>query len=132
VAFYVVPAVLVGVLATLALGVIALSLSLHSIEATLARRREVSALVATGVPVSVLEEANGEECRMVTVPVTVGAAAVGALGYAVVAAGPLALAGGLVMVVVAWCAVRLAVRAATRITRPWLQQAVALDNLRTE
>ena len=34
----------------LALGVITLSLSLHSIETTLERRREMSALVATGHP----------------------------------------------------------------------------------
>ena len=48
VAYYVVPSLLVGILALLALGVITLSLSLHSIETTLERRREMSALVATG------------------------------------------------------------------------------------
>jgi len=133
VGYYLGPAVLVGLLAVLALAVVTLSLSLHSIEATLDRRREMSALVATGVPARTIEEANRVECQLVTLPITLIAALAGALPYLLVspAAGPLSL-GGLAGVVLAGAGVWLAVRLAARVTRPWLRAAVAAGNLRTE
>ena len=131
--YYLLPAVLVGVLALLALGVITLSLSLHSIETTLERRREMSALVATGVPLRVLEAATRAECRLVTLPLTVVAALVGAGVYVWgPASGPGEALGGLVAVVAAALAVLLAVRLAALVARPWLRAAVSADNLRTE
>ena len=132
-AYYVVPALLVGLLAVLALGVITLSLSLHSIETTLERRREMSALVATGVPVSTLEAANRAECRLVTLPVTLIAASVGALVYLIgPARGWEQALGGLVALAFAGGAVLFAVRLAVLVASPWLREAVAVGNLRTE
>lgn len=132
-AYYLVPSVLVGVLALLAVGVIALSLSLHSIEATLGRRREMSALVATGVPVRTLEAANRAECRLVTLPVTVVAACLGAAATQLsLAETGAALLGGVAAVALAAGAVLLAVRVSARVVRPWLHEAVRVGNLRTE
>jgi hypothetical protein len=132
-AYYLVPSVLVGVLALLAVGVIALSLSLHSIEATLGRRREMSALVATGVPVRTLEAATRAECRLVTLPVTVVAACLGAAATQLTLAETgTALLGGVAALVLAAGAVLLAVRLSTRVVRPWLREAVSVGNLRTE
>lgn len=130
--YYLVPAAIVGVLALLALGVITLSLSLHSVEGTLERRRELTALVATGVPEELLEEAGRVECRLVTLPVTLGAALLGALLYSGLAASLVPALGGLVGVAVAGGAVRVAVRLSSRATRPWLREALAAGNLRTE
>jgi hypothetical protein len=133
VAFYVVPAVLVAVLALLAAALVALSLTLHTIEATLERRREMSALVATGVPVRVLEAANRAECRLVTLPLTLGASVLGAVVSAIVLRdGFVYVYGGLLATLVAVGAVLLAGYLAARVTRPWLLAAVSADNLRTE
>ncbi|QIG41649.1 hypothetical protein G5V58_01670 [Nocardioides anomalus] len=132
VGYYVGPAILVALLAMLALGLITLSLSLHSIESTLARRRAVSALAATGTPVSVLEDAHREECRMVTLPLTVGAALLGAFVYALTAGSLFGLLGGLVTAALAALAVRLAIRVVPLATRPYLHAAVDVTNLRTE
>ena len=133
IAYYVVPALLVGILAVVALSVITLSLSLHSIETTLERRREMSALVATGVPMSTLEAANRAECRLVTLPVILVAATIGASVYLIgPARGWEQALGGLVALGVAGAAVLLAVRLAVLVARPWLREAVAVGNLRTE
>lgn len=132
-AYYVVPAVLVGIVAVLALAVITLSLSLHSIEATLERRREMSSLVATGVAPRVIEAANRTECLLVTLPITLLAGVVGAAVYVLgTPVGSAAALGGLAGVVVAGGAVWLAVQVAAGVTRPWLRDALAPDNLRTE
>jgi hypothetical protein len=126
-----VPAVLVAVLAVIALGVVVLSLSLHSIESTLERRREMSALVAAGVPFATLEDANRVEVRMVTVPLTIGAGVLGALAYGLIAGVTSAL-GGVLLVAVGWAGLLLAARLVARVVRPWLRAAVSTDNLRTE
>ncbi|WP_143016125.1 hypothetical protein [Nocardioides szechwanensis] len=49
---YLVPAAVVGVCTLLAMSMIAASLAVHSVETTIERRREMAALVATGVPAS--------------------------------------------------------------------------------
>lgn len=131
--YYVAPALLVGLLALLALCVITLSLSLHSIETTLERRREMSALVATGVPLATLEAASRAECRLVTLPAALVAAFVGALvSVFALSQGWEQALGGLLAVGIAGAAVLLAVRLAVLVARPWLREAVAVGNLRTE
>jgi hypothetical protein len=131
--YYLVPAAVVAGLALLALGVIALSLSLHSIESTLDRRREMAALVATGVPVSVVVAAHRVECQLVTLPLTVVTALAGALAcWSTMARGPEQLLGGLVALLLATGSVLVAARLANRVVRPWLYAAVRSDNLRTE
>ncbi|MXG91585.1 hypothetical protein [Nocardioides flavescens] len=129
--YIVVPLLLVGSLAALVLGVITSSLALHSIEATLTRGREVAALVATGVPLSTLERAVEAECRIVTMPVTTGAALCGALAITALTASPSALVGGLVGAAVVAIGLRFAVRCTARLTAPWLHRAVAQGSLRT-
>jgi hypothetical protein len=136
VSYYVVPALLIGLLALASVALVALSLSLHSVEASLARRREMSALVATGVPVATLEDAQRAECRLVTLPFTTIAAVVGALGSIMFADGDGTLGptllGGLAAVLAAPIVMLLAVELATKITRPWLLKSVEVANLRTE
>jgi hypothetical protein len=131
--YYVGPAVLVGIIAILVLGLIALSLTLHSIETTLERRREMSALVATGIPEATIAAANRIECVLVTLPVTLVAATLGAL---VVWLGPARggaqALGGLVAVVFSAGAVLVAAWVASESARPWLRTAVEAGNLRTE
>ena len=130
--YYLVPSILVGVLALLALGVITLSLTLHSVEATLARRREVSALVATGIPFATLEEATRAECRLVTLPLATAAGVVGVLASFVLSFDVLTLLGGVVGVVLVVVGVLVAAQLAAALTRPYLLRAVAVDNLRTD
>ena len=131
--YYLVPALLVGIVAVLALAVITLSMSLHSIESTLERRREMSALVANGVSPQVIEAAIRVECLLVTLPITLLAAVFGAVPYLLLLAlGWVQVLGTLTAVAFAGGAVWLAVQVAARVTRPWLHAAVAASNLRTE
>jgi hypothetical protein len=130
---YLVPALVVGICALLAVAMIGVSLAIHAVETTLERRREMAALVATGVPVSTVSAAQRIECLLTTLPLTVVGATLGALGYGqLVGAVPLAYVGGTITVALTACVVAGSVYVATMLVRPWLHAAVEPANLRTE
>ena len=130
---YLVPSVVVGVCALFAVGMVALSLAVHSVETTLERRREMAALVATGVPVSTVGAAQLLECLLLTLPLAVACSVVGAVGALwVMSANSAASVGAVVAVVSVSLVVALSAYAATALVRPWLRAAVEPGNLRTE
>lgn len=130
---YLVPALVVGVLALVALLTIAGSLGVHSTETVLERRREMAALVATGIPARVVSDSQRLEGLVATLPLALIGVLVGGYGY-----GLLDNVGarGLLMVTVAvpltLAVVYAAVAGATRLLRPWLLDAVDGASLRTE
>lgn len=129
---YLVPAAVVGVLALLAVAMIAASIAVHSVETTLEHHREMAALLATGVPVGVLVGAQRAECLLTTLPLAVVGSLAGSLGYGwLVGAAPASFAGGLVALLLALLVVAATVAAATALVRPWLEAAVDPGNLRT-
>lgn len=130
---YLVPSVVVGAIALLAVILIAGSVAVHSVETTLERRREMSALVATGVPVSTIRASLRAECLLITLPLTVAFSIVGAGGSAFllpVAQG--SVIGGAIAFVVTVAIVAMSVSGVTTLVRPWLYAAVEPGNLRTE
>ena len=130
---YLVPAAVVGACALVAMAMIATSLAVHSVEMTLERSREMSALVATGVPVSTVGRAQQVEALLTTLPLAVVASLLGALGYGELAGvSAVAYAGGLAATLVTALVVVAMVRLAAAAVRPWLAAAVDPDNLRTE
>ncbi|WP_028643810.1 FtsX-like permease family protein [Nocardioides sp. URHA0020] len=130
---YLVPAAIVGVCALLAAAMIAVSIAVHSVETTLERRREMAALVATGVPVATVGDAQRIEGFLTTLPLTVAGSVVGALGYGfLIAASGIAFAGGLLATLVNVLVVAFLVWLANVLVRPWLDAAVEPGNLRTE
>jgi hypothetical protein len=130
---YLVPALVVGICALLAVVLIGVSLAVHSVETTLERRREMAALVATGVPVSTVSAAQRLECLLITLPLTLVFSVAGSVSSGwLMTVNPAAYAGGLVAVVLTPAVVALAVYAGTALVRPWLVAAVLPGNLRTE
>jgi hypothetical protein len=133
------PVIAVSGCAVAAVLVIAVSLAVHSTETLLERRRELAALVATGVPATVVSTSQRIECLIATLPITVAGALVGGLGYGVLdsldsgAAGvPMMVASVLLATAVTTGVVVLAVWATTRLLRPWALEAVDPGQLRTE
>lgn len=128
--YYLVPALVAGLGALGATLAIAVSLGVHLTESVLERRRELAALVATGVPPRVVAASQQLECLLATVPLGVAGAAVGGLGYAWLdeMVGPayvvLAVVG-----VGAVCAGACAL--VSLLLRPWLVEAVHPEQLRT-
>lgn len=130
---YLVPMAIVGVIALVAIGIVAGSVAVHSVESTLERRREMAALVATGVPVATLSKALRAECLLVTLPLTVAFSLLGVAG-SVYILGPAdgSVFGGLGAVVATVVFVAWTVSEAGDLVRPWLVAAVDPGNLRTE
>ena len=128
--YYLGPAAVAGAGALVATIAIAVSLAVHLTESVLERRRELAALVATGVPASVVSDSQRLECLLATVPLGVVGAAVGGLGYA-----SLSDTTGPVYVVAAVAGTGLVCAGAcgliTRLLRPWLREAVHPEQLRT-
>lgn len=129
---------LVGV--GLVVGMVAVvgSLGVHSIESLVAQRRSTAALHVLGTPVELLRDALRWEARMVALPMGLGGVVFGAAVLGVVAAGSgrgywswWLVCTGAVLLATAGL-VTLAVAAAGRITRPWLDRALRTGNLRTE
>jgi divalent metal cation (Fe/Co/Zn/Cd) transporter len=130
---YLVPAAVVGLCALLAAVMIAVSLAVHSVETTLERRREMAALVATGVPVSTVGAAQRTEGLLATLPLTVVGSLAGAVGYGWLGhVSPVAYAGGLLASLLTVLVVAAMVWLAGALVRPWLDTAVDPGNLRTE
>jgi len=130
---YLGPAYLAAACAVAATLVIATSLAVHSAETVLERRREMAALVANGVPASTLVASQRTECLIATVPLAVAGTLFGGFGYgladgldAVMTRYILIATAGVALVVVG------AVWVTTRMLRPWVMDAVSLEQLRTE
>jgi hypothetical protein len=113
--------------------VIATSLGVHSAETVLERRREMAALVANGVPASTLVTSQRTECLIATVPLAVAGTSFGGFGFGLadaldtVMTGYILLATAFVALVVVG-----AVWVTTRMLRPWVMDAVSVEQLRTE
>jgi hypothetical protein len=126
--------------AGLVVGMVAVvgSLGVHSIESLVAQRRSTAALHVLGTPVELLRDALRWEARLVALPMGLGGTLFGALVLGVVASGYGAgywswwlVCTGTVLLAVAGL-ITLAIAAAGRITRPWLDRTLRTANLRTE
>ncbi len=130
---YLVPTYVAAACALAATLVIAASLAVHSAETVLERRREMAALVANGVPVSALVASQRTECLIATLPLAVVGTLFGGFvtsmgaGLDAVMARYILLATAAVALVVVG-----AVWVTTRLLRPWVMDAVSLEQLRTE
>jgi hypothetical protein len=130
---YLVPMAIVGIISVLAVGLIAGSLAVHSVETTLERRREMAALVANGVPASTLSAALRAECLLITLPLTLAFSVVGMVGTTFLTpSADGAYVGGVIAVAATVGFVTWSVNGAARVVRPWLRAAVDPGNLRTE
>lgn len=128
--YYLGPALVAGLGALAALLAIALSLGVHLTESVLERRRELAALVATGVPVEVVSRSQRLECLLATVPLAAVGAAVGGFGYsyldpmmAATYVMPAVLTTGAACAGACWLV--------TALLRPWLLGALRPEHLRT-
>jgi hypothetical protein len=129
---YGIPAAIVAACAVAVVLVVAASLAIHSTETLLERRREMAALVATGVPPVVVAKAQRLECLIATIPLTISGALVGGVGYALLTSfDAVTLSFVALATVVTTAIVLLAVWATTRLLRPWVLDAVDPDQLRT-
>ena len=119
--------------ALLAVAMIALSIAVHSVETTAQHRREMAALLATGVPTSVLSAAQRTECLLTSLPLALAGSAAGSFGYGwLVGLSPEAYAGGAAALVLSALVVAGSVLVTTALVRPWLVAAVDPAHLRTE
>lgn len=130
---YLGPAYLAAGCAVAATLVIATSLAVHSVETVLERRREMAALVANGVPASTLVASQRTECLIATVPLAIAGTLFGGFGFGFGAGLDTVMTG---YILLATAAVTLGVYGAvwvtTRMLRPWVMDAVSLEQLRTE
>ncbi len=113
---------------------IAGTLAVHSTEVLLERRREMAALVATGVPEQVIVSSQRLESTLATMPMTVIGVLIGSLGYAL-ASGGVTVLGFLIIlgsIAATVAAVALATRLSVHLVRPWVHDAVQPQHLRTE
>lgn len=130
---YLVPAAVVAMCALLAVAMIALSIAVHSVETTAQHRREVAALLATGVPTSVITAAQRTECLLTSLPLALAGSAAGSIGYGWLASvSPGAYVGGAAALLLAALVVAGSVLVTTALVRPWLVAALDPGNLRTE
>ena len=127
------PVYVAAACALAAMLVIATSLAVHSAETVLERRREMAALVANGVPVSALVASQRAECLIATVPLALAGTLLGGFGYGLFAGLDTAMTGCVLLATAAVALVVVgAVWATTRMLRPWVMDAVSLEQLRTE
>ncbi len=131
--FYVTSYVLVGAALLIALIVTTSTLAVHGVESLLDRRRALAALVAAGAEQAVVHAAQRRAAVLVAVPLAGAGAILGAfvVGRISMYAGAALLAGLLVAAATAlltWAATHLA----AGIVKPWLIEATAPTNLRSE
>lgn len=126
--------VLVGVVVVLSMFVVAGTMAVHATEMLLSRRRQLSALVATGVPEAVVARSLRHESLLATLPLGGGGAVLGAVGYAYVTHNidPLRAGAMLLGVLLVVGLLFTAVLLTARLLRPWLREAVRPLHLRTE
>ena len=130
--FYTVPMALAGLVLLVALLLVVFSMAVHEVESLIDRKRSIASLAALGVSVDELEQVQRWEIGLVALPMAVIGVCFGSGPWVLFLVGtsryawiPLVADG--VTIALVW----LAVRAATRITRPWLVRASAPANLRT-
>jgi hypothetical protein len=134
--YYLVGLGLVIIALVVALVVVVGSLTVHSVESLLDRKRSVAALTALGVPADMLIQAQRWEIGLVALPMS-GAGAL--LGVSILGGVGIANEGGalwLPPIAIATIAlvlgvVLLAVRVSVRLTRRWTLRAADPANLRT-
>ncbi|GAA2138402.1 hypothetical protein GCM10009844_06380 [Nocardioides koreensis] len=130
---YLVPAYVAAACAVAATLVIATSLAVHSAETVLERRREMAALVANGVPASALVSSQRTECLIATVPLALAGTLFGGFGYGLADGLDAVMTGYILLATTAVALVVVgAVWVTTRMLRPWVMDAVSLEQLRTE
>lgn len=125
--------VAVGLVAVLALVLVCGSLVVHTVEVLGDRRRSVAAVVAGGVPVSVVRRSVRAEALAASLPLAIPGALLGGPVYGGLLTGT-GLGGLLVVCLGAVAAVglvALAVVLAARLVGPWVDAAVDPANLRT-
>lgn len=131
---YTVPIAVGGAVLLVALVLVVFSMAVHGVETLMDRKRSMACLVALGTSPDELEGVQRWEIGLVALPMVV-------LGV-LIGSGPFLLFLLFNHAEHVWIAifvdaatiavVAVAVRAATRVTRPWLTRAVAATNLRTE
>ncbi|MBW9208239.1 hypothetical protein KV102_15250 [Mumia sp. zg.B53] len=114
------------------MGIIAIAIVVRSAEAVAERRREISSLVATGVPAEVVTSSLAVEARLVALPVTVVGAVIGTLSIAALSSDSGAGVATLVGLVATIGLMVLALHLANRLTRSVVRGALTAENLRTE
>jgi hypothetical protein len=132
--FYYISLALVAGALLVALLVAIGTLTVHSVESLLDRKRSVASLVALGLPLDELESAQRWEARLVAMPMATAGVLLGSATLAVLGdhVSPVALLVLLADVIITLGLVRLAIIAAVRMTRPWAVRAASAANLRTE
>lgn len=130
--YYVLPTLLAAILAIIAAGIVAATLAIHSTETVLERRRELAALVATGVPPSTISRSQLLEVWVATLPLATLAALLGSFGYWVLGGMNVVLLWPVASTVTTIAVIAGAGWATHRLARPWVRDAVQPANLRTE
>ena len=130
--FYTVPMALSGLVLLVALLLVVFSMAVHGIESLIDHKRSVASLAVLGASTRELELAQRWEIGLVAIPMAVIGVLVGSMPLSGVLGGSTRYAWIPLLVDVATIAlVWVAVRASTRMTRPWLLRAAAPTNLRT-
>ncbi|MFD1827891.1 MULTISPECIES: FtsX-like permease family protein [Mumia] len=124
---------IVAVAVLLALLVVAGTLAVRSTELILDRRREMAALVATGVPTSTIIDSQRIEARIATLPLGIVGVLLGGAGYGILT-NPTAYVVVMVVasVIVTTLLILVASALAVRLVRPWVLAATSPEQLRTE
>jgi hypothetical protein len=130
--FYTVPVALSGVVLLAALLLVVFSMAVHGVESLIDHKRSVASLAVLGASARELEAAQRWEVGLVAIPMAVIGVLIGSVPLLYLLGGstryawiPLLVDG--TTVALGW----VAVRASTRMTRPWLVRAAAPANLRT-
>lgn len=130
--FYTVPVALSGVVLLAALLLVVFSMAVHGVESLIDHKRSVASLAVLGASGRELEAAQRWEVGLVAIPMAVIGVLVGSVPLLSLVGGSTRYAWIPILVDATTVAlVWVAVRASTRMTRPWLVRASAPANLRT-
>ncbi len=131
-ALYTVPIVLCGVVLVAALLLVVFSMAVHGVESLMDHKRSVASLAVLGATREDLELTQRWEVGLVAMPMAVIGVLIGSVpGLFLLGVANRYAWIPLVVDVVAVLLVWLAVRASTRLSRPWLIRAAAPASLRT-
>ncbi|WP_375426740.1 FtsX-like permease family protein [uncultured Friedmanniella sp.] len=138
--FFVISLALVALALLVVLTFVVLALATHGVETLSEHRRSTASLAAAGAPLDVLHRSLVVEARLLARPaatwgLVVGTAAIAAVTYPWSVDDPslpaLLLTAAAVLLLLLGL-IEVAARAAARLVRPWLLDAVSPDGLRTE
>lgn len=128
--FYTVPMALVAVVLMAALLLVVFAMAVHGVESLIDHKRSVASLAVLGASTRELEQAQRWEVGLVALPMALIGVLIGSvpvtLADRLTRYSWIPLVVDLATVALVWAAVR----ASTRITRPWLVRAAAPSNLR--